>query len=178
LEDTTSLNLVKVLVQIQLGGLEFCSLSLNPYICAMICKICNVDKDKELFSWKNKTKGVKHKRCKECVSKLVKKHYLANKDKYKQKAKKLNPLYVERNKSFALNYLKENPCIDCGETDPIVLDFDHVRGKKEDNVANMIRQAISLDIIKEEIKKCEVRCANCHRRKTAKERNSYKWRVN
>ena len=64
-------------------------------------------------------------------------------------------------------FLIEQACVDCGEADPIVLEFDHVRGTKQDNVSTLIGRAFSWKRILEEVAKCEVRCANCHRRKTA-----------
>lgn len=61
---------------------------------------------------------------------------------------------------------KAKPCADCGGTFPsVVMDFDHVRGDKLFNIgsagAHHGRQAL-LD----EIAKCEVVCANCHRLRT------------
>lgn len=70
--------------------------------------------------------------------------------------------YVLRNKMYKLEYLLSHPCIDCGYSDPRALEFDHVKGKKKDNVSTLCMKARSLDLIKEEIAKCEVRCANCH----------------
>lgn len=64
-------------------------------------------------------------------------------------------------------YLLIHPCVDCGEADPVVLDFDHVRGVKQDNISQMVISLTSWARILEEIGKCEVRCANCHRRRTA-----------
>lgn len=75
--------------------------------------------------------------------------------------------YRDRNKVLVLRYLKENPCVDCGEKDTRVLDFDHVRGKKIKNVSDMVKSGnCSWNRIKNEIDKCQVRCANCHRKKT------------
>jgi hypothetical protein len=68
------------------------------------------------------------------------------------------------NRQRILAYLKEHPCVDCGETDPIVLDFDHVRGKKKAPVSRLLK--CDWSIVWEEIQKCEVRCANDHRRAT------------
>ena len=56
-------------------------------------------------------------------------------------------------------------CIDCGNKNPIVLDFDHLKDKKY-NVSRMIHDGFSWAAIKKEIAKCEVVCANCHRIRT------------
>ena len=65
------------------------------------------------------------------------------------------------------DYLSSHPCVDCGESDPVVLDFDHVRGKKECDVNALVYGWSSLERLVREIKKCDVRCANCHRRRHA-----------
>lgn len=70
---------------------------------------------------------------------------------------------VIRNRQYVDNYLKNKSCIDCGNTDVRVLEFDHVRGKKEGNICHAIRNAWKLERLVEEIKKCEIRCCNCHR---------------
>lgn len=59
-----------------------------------------------------------------------------------------------------------HPCVDCGEADPIVLDFDHVVFPKSFDISKAINQGVSWEKIEEEIAKCEMRCANCHRRVT------------
>lgn len=77
-------------------------------------------------------------------------------------------------------YLCNHPCVDCGESDPVVLEFDHVRGEKVANVANLISGAGKFQRLMDEIAKCDVRCANCHRRKTYRMneyRNRYTGRV-
>jgi hypothetical protein len=66
---------------------------------------------------------------------------------------------------FIVDYLKTHPCVDCGINDILVLEFDHVKGKSE-NVSHLMRQGCSINRLKEEIDLCEVRCCNCHRRKT------------
>ena len=65
-----------------------------------------------------------------------------------------------------LKEIKENAgCKDCGETNHIVLDFDHLSNKKY-NVSRMIHDGFSWAAIKKEIAKCEVVCSNCHRIRT------------
>lgn len=59
------------------------------------------------------------------------------------------------------------PCVDCQECFPhFVLDFDHVRGIKVANVARLVSQCVSLEMIRQEIAKCAIVCANCHRFRT------------
>ncbi len=75
---------------------------------------------------------------------------------------------------FLAEYLSSHPCIDCGESDIVVLDFDHITGIKTVNLAEVAGDGYSTKRIEEEIAKCVVRCANCHRRKTAKQRGWFR----
>lgn len=62
-----------------------------------------------------------------------------------------------------------HPCTDCNETDPLVLEFDHVpeRGEKRLRVGNAYKWTPKrLPELLAEIQKCEVVCANCHKRRT------------
>ena len=70
------------------------------------------------------------------------------------------------------DYLKKHPCVDCGEKNPIVLEFDHLRDKLIE-VSRLV-QYTSINKVQSEIEKCEIRCANCHRRKTAIQFGWYK----
>lgn len=68
-------------------------------------------------------------------------------------------------------YKLNNPCVDCGEDDPVVLEFDHINPQeKKFVIADAVGQGRGVKSILEEISKCEVRCANCHRRKTTIDR--------
>ena len=56
-------------------------------------------------------------------------------------------------------------CANCGETDPICLDFHHKDPKKKKfSIANSPRLGHSEEVIFKEIKKCVVICKNCHAR--------------
>jgi hypothetical protein len=72
-----------------------------------------------------------------------------------------------RAKTYVGAYLRTHPCIDCGEADPRVLDFDHL-GEKKALVSALVAYGASNARIDEEIARCAVRCANCHRRVTAR----------
>ena len=81
----------------------------------------------------------------------------------------------EDNQSKLIDYLSTHPCIDCGESDPIVLEFDHISNDKLFIISKAICGSTrSWSSILNEIQKCEVRCANCHRKKTARDLNYYK----
>lgn len=96
-------------------------------------------------------------------------HYEKNSDYYKQKARRRNKRIADENVLRLLDYLSEHPCVDCDEDDPVVLDFDHRDGEvKEAYVGTLVHNAGSWERVMREIEKCDVRCANCHRRKTAR----------
>ncbi|MBD2564531.1 HNH endonuclease [Nostoc linckia FACHB-391] len=72
------------------------------------------------------------------------------------------PAYI-----YSCSPIGRGSCVDCGEADPIVLEFDHIQQKKY-GISRMVYAGMGVDSISKEIEKCEVRCANCHRRATAK----------
>ena len=79
-------------------------------------------------------------------------------------------------RQFVWNYLKQHPCVVCGESDPILLEFDHVDAKNKDNeISGLISTSTNINILVEEIKKCQVLCSNCHQRKTSKEFKHWKY---
>lgn len=100
--------------------------------------------------------------------------YHANRTKEaKDRKASLQQERLLRNKQALLAYLLNHPCVDCGEADPVVLEFDHQRDKSA-NVSDLLRWGASLKNIMAETAKCDVRCANCHRRATAKTFGSYR----
>jgi len=80
------------------------------------------------------------------------------------KAQKRHRIRV-REQLFA--FLSTKECIDCGEKDPIVLDFDHTKpDSKFKSVSQMLSGHYSWESVLNEIGKCKIRCANCHRRRS------------
>jgi len=71
------------------------------------------------------------------------------------------------------SFLSTQSCVDCGEDDPIVLEFDHRDPENKFKiVGRMLSGHYSWKSVKSEIDKCDVRCANCHRRKTYNQQKS------
>src|SRR5438309_822971 len=133
------------------------------------CPGCGETKALEEFNFKYKELGKRQIRCRKCTRLQLKRHYRENLAYYIRKAKKRNAKVRELHRRNLLDYLATHPCIDCGESDVVCLEFDHVRGEKIRAIAAMIG-SFSWGAIERELNKCDVRCANCHRRKTAKER--------
>ena len=50
------------------------------------CNTCGQEKELDQFAYRSKAKGTRHYICKECQKLVVKTHYLANKQKYVDKA--------------------------------------------------------------------------------------------
>ncbi|HBD24680.1 MAG: hypothetical protein A2566_03075 [Candidatus Zambryskibacteria bacterium RIFOXYD1_FULL_40_13] len=140
----------------------------------IICSKCKILKPIEDFNFKIKSKGIYQRQCKICTRTNIRNHYIKNKKYYLNKAQKRNlGLRTEINK-YILDYFKNHHCIDCGESDPVVLEFDHRdRSEKDAHVSGFLR-AMRLDMVKSEIEKCDVRCANCHRKRTAKQFHWFK----
>ena len=134
------------------------------------CDLCHIEKEIVEFN-KNKTKkdGISTV-CRDCNRKIGRAYYAANRTSHKKVTARRRAKQIADNRRFIREYLRQNPCIDCAEPDIVVLEFDHVRGVKYKNVTKLVTNGCSIARIKEEIEKCVVRCANCHRRKTAKER--------
>ena len=134
------------------------------------CYRCAELKPVEAFSWRRKESGQRDSFCRPCRSAYGKEHYAANRQRYIEQARiQKQALQLERT-TYLIKFFETHPCVDCGERDPVVLEFDHLRDK-----AFAIGPALSRrswQSILEEIEKCEVVCANCHRRRTSRRRGS------
>lgn len=138
------------------------------------CGKCKTVKPLDNFSWKNKTKGTRCSWCKECKRQRMNNLYAANQESERKRLKTSNLQRRDDVQRKLLEYKMTNPCVDCGEDDPFVLDPDH-RCDKKFNIASMVSHTkCRWEAVAAELAKCDIRCANCHRRKTAKEQGWYK----
>lgn len=129
------------------------------------CSMCRESKPLDDFMWNKKSTGKRDCYCRPCRAVYKKAHYAANKGRYIANANARDAKSYAKRLVWLLEYLNGHPCVDCGETDPVVLDFDHLRDKSFDIGAGIHDK--SWKAVLAEIEKCEVRCANCHRRQTA-----------
>lgn len=95
-------------------------------------------------------------------------HYERNAEKMKARARE----HTKRQRLMLRELLRDlkarTPCADCGRHyPPYVMDFDHVCGEqKYDNLADMAKDGVSLKRLMDEVAKCDIVCANCHRERT------------
>lgn len=134
-----------------------------------ICTKCKQERNIEEFNKDKYSKDGHFCWCKICTRADDKREYAVNKEKWN----KLIKIKEIKFKLFLFDYFKTHPCVDCGETNPLVLEFDHLKDKKY-GVAGLANH--NPKIFQEEIKKCDVRCRNCHRRKTQVSLNSYRYK--
>lgn len=122
------------------------------------CPSCKQERSVSEFSKNRYRKDGIQTSCKQCQKERDKTYYQSTKIEHDATNKRLRL----RNQQAVYGYLKTHPCVDCSLSDPVVLTFDHVQGKKLGNVSDMVKRPCSLLTIFNEIEKCEVRCFNCH----------------
>lgn len=133
------------------------------------CNHCHEWKDEEEFNWRYKALGMRHPTCRECMQKFNKAYFQGEaKERHLKQVKDRKHEARQAARDFIYSYLENHPCSHCGERDVRVLDFHHLHGK-DMAISFMVNQGLSIERIKEEIGKCIVLCANCHRKVTAEE---------
>ncbi len=123
-----------------------------------VCIRCKQEKALEEFNFKFKLKGIRQAQCRECTRLYVRNHYINNKEYYLKKAHRNNNSLRQKVREYLWQYLSLHPCKDCGEKDLLVLEFDH-RGNKYLEIGKMVTGRYSLIRVKQEVDKCDVRCA-------------------
>jgi hypothetical protein len=132
------------------------------------CSNCKECKTEEYFSKSARNRDKLQSWCKICSRTARLKHYYDNHVVERSKTDSRNKIAYIKNMKLIWDYLLKHPCVDCGESNPIVLEFDHRdRSSKISNVQVLVNKYFKWDKIQAEIDKCDVRCANCHRVRTA-----------
>ena len=134
------------------------------------CYRCGKLKRADEFAWRRKNKGQRDSHCRPCRSAYGKEHYAQNRQRYIDQAAKVKRRLTRERTIYLIEFFRTHSCVDCGEQDPIVLEFDHL-GDKSFAIGPELSKR-SWQSILDEMKKCEVVCANCHRRRTARRRGA------
>ena len=140
-----------------------------------VCTGCGLDRPITEFSIKHKKRGTRRTWCRACRSAYGKEHYQRNRGAYLARTKARRHRERDSYWAWLMTYLQSHPCVDCGETDPVVLTFDHRElAEKVDTIGRLLSRS-SWSTFLAEVAKCDVRCANCHRMRTAEQFNWSKW---
>lgn len=137
------------------------------------CYDCGLVKPIDDFAFHNKAKGTRQGRCRSCHARYRREHYIRKKAIYIEQEVGRIRRYREENRLLIREYLRMHPCVDCGETDIVVLDFDHRDPSAKSYNIIVLATHKGWARMLQEIAKCDVRCANCHRRRTAQQ---FGWR--
>lgn len=124
------------------------------------CIKCKQDKDLSCFSNASRRKDGKQSYCKKCKATMDADSHKKNPAPVKEGRKRS----VDKAQKYVRELLQQSQCVDCGESNWIVLEFDHLDDKIL-SISKMIR-GYSVESIKAEIAKCDIVCANCHRIRT------------
>ena len=138
------------------------------------CDHCKQYKDEEEFNWRWKELGIRAKTCRECAHGFNKIYFEgSSKERHLKQVRERKQAARDVDRQYVWDYLSTHPCVECGESDSVVLEFHH-NGDKEMAVEGMVNAGFSIAKIQSEIDKCIVLCANCHRRLTMRERGWYR----
>lgn len=137
------------------------------------CTKCKFEKSIDEFAKNSSRKDGLHNICKPCKKEYNTDYYGRTKHVYKESRAERRKRMRRDAQRFVLSFLSTHPCVDCGETDVVVLQFDHQRDKIA-AIAQLINLGASVKRIAVEIEKCEVVCANDHARRTATQFGWYK----
>jgi hypothetical protein len=125
------------------------------------CSQCKSSKPISEFNFKQKALGKRQSYCKKCGSNLTRSHYRRNKRQYLDRNSRTNA----RHRAL-IRAAKSRPCVDCGVRYPYyVMDFDHREGTAKSFILSDVPRATSKSLM-QEIDKCDLVCANCHRERT------------
>ena len=113
--------------------------------------------------------------CRVCSNDRSKLYYSENTDKHKREVSERTRKVVAKHRKRYYNILKNSSCTDCGTTGVMILEFDHNDDvDKLGTIGAMVHSGCSWKKIEVEMSKCEIKCANCHRERTARQFSWYK----
>ena len=103
------------------------------------CSCCKQGKDESEFQRNRSTPDGLQDQCRACRKETDRRTYLNRSEAQKERYRAQDREAAARNVRLVYEYVVAHPCVDCGESDPVVLEFDHVVGEKRYNVADLVR---------------------------------------
>lgn len=141
-----------------------------------LCTRCGRRRSLKLFNRHKSRKDGYNPWCKSCNEEYLRRYFRINGSRMRSQVSLSKQKRREVLQTNLIEYLIDHPCSDCGETNIILLDFDHIRGNKKASISKMLANGCSWANTLIEISKCVVRCTKCHRLVTAERNRDYRWR--
>lgn len=142
-----------------------------------MCSTCRRSLPLDAFNLRSASRDRRQAVCRECNAARARRYYTENLEKHRRAVADQVARTRAQNLQRVGAFLLEHPCVDCGERDLRVLDFDHREGSvKSAEVMKLAKAAYSWQRVLDEIAKCDVRCRNCHAKVTY-ERMGETWRT-
>lgn len=133
-----------------------------------MCTSCKTEKVSSEFNFRYKKEGIRSASCKSCQKNWKDAHYRNNKKQYFERNKETSV----RKRAWMFEYKTQLSCEMCGEKHPAVLDFHHKEPSGKSFTVSEGFLRVSKKKLLDEISKCQVLCANCHRKLHWEEKNS------
>lgn len=132
-----------------------------------ICSKCEKKRQANQFPWRNRKKGIHRGVC-SIYSKKTREVWLAkNQSRYLAQIANRRDAWRRELTEKIVCYLEEHPRVNCDFSDPRALEFDHrIPETKTIEISRVLSLGWSWEKTLQEIEKCDVRCANCHRTRT------------
>jgi len=93
------------------------------------CGRCSRSKPLDQFAWHRKAKGQRDNYCRPCRAAYKQEHYAAHRERYIANTSVRKRALIAERTAYLIEFFRERPCRDCGEADPLVLEFDHTGHK-------------------------------------------------
>jgi 5-methylcytosine-specific restriction endonuclease McrA len=143
------------------------------------CSKCEEYKDISEYFVRDKATSKLHAQCKQCYKAhrqtFYAEHYAKYKSLYQKRATERRAKLRTEFRINMLAYLSNQKCAVCSESDIRVLELDHLNPlTKSFTVSQAVKLGRSWDEVLIEINKCQVLCANCHKRRTSQQFGWYK----
>jgi hypothetical protein len=127
------------------------------------CGRCGDSQPVEEFAWRRRARGQRDNYRVRCRAESKQERYAANHSRYTAQAQARKQVVAAERAARLIEFFHPHVCVDCGEDDPLVLEFDH----RSEKLLRASETAAGRPVL-DEIAKCDVVCANCHRRRTAR----------
>lgn len=139
------------------------------------CTTCKDNKNLTEFNKNKRKKDGYSNVCRDCNKKYSQKYYNNNKDIQLESVRKRAKVIITENRKKYFQLLSEGKCKKCPEADVFALEYDHRDGEvKVASIRTMVGAGYCWKTIESEIAKCDLLCANCHRKRTGIAQGWYK----